>query len=195
MSLKRTTLLLLLLGLLMLGAFACSVFDDDEGLTPSPSASLLVYGTDDPGDVTSLNVELIDLRIYTDPDDATGTLLTPEGGSSIVDLVRAAESGTPGLFGEFEIMPGSYQCVSGTLRLANFTFEGGATACNSATNLPISSITTEKLCLPRPITINGGDRRDLVFDLPVISGSGTPPDDCQLQFDHARRRVMRLADM
>ncbi len=197
MSWKKTITLLSFAGLLMLATFACSVFDDDEASGSSSASSVAVYGTDDPGDVTSLRVELIDVRIFTSPDDAEGMLLTPESGSSTVDLVEAAKTGTPGLFGTFGIEPGTYQCASGTLSLVDFTFmdeSDSPVTCTSATNLP-SSISTEKLCLPRPITIGEGERHDLVFDLPILSGSGDTEAGCQLMFDHARRRIARLADM
>jgi hypothetical protein len=192
------TLALIVLTALLIPA--CSLFDDDDDSSSNPAASLAVYGTDAPGDVTSLVVELTGVRIFSDSSDLEGVPLPPEGALSEVDLVAAANSGVPGLFGEFTIPAGSYRCAEGTLSLESFTVldeSDQPVVCDSATNMA-ASFSTSRLCLggSRAVIVGESGELDVVFDLPVLSGSVDPATGaCTLELDLAGRRLMRLADM
>ncbi len=181
----------------LLVATACSELDPGLGGSASSGANALVFGTDAPGDVTILEVELVDVRVYADAHDTEGALLVPAGGGSVVDLVAAAASGSPGLFNEFGIPEGTWACADGTFSLATVQIRDQNdedVLCSSIANVP-GSITIPRLCLRNAIVVGESGTTDMVFDLPVLRGEVV--DDagtCEFEFDRSGMRLMRLAD-
>lgn len=193
---KPTKILILVAAATLLLAAACSELDSDSAGATS-GATAFVFGTDAPGDVTLLEVELVDVRLYADAHDTEGALLVPAGGGSTVDLVAAAASGSPGLFNEFGVPEGTWACAEGTFTLSTVQIRDADdqdVVCTSIANVP-GSITIPRLCLRSPIVVGESGTTDMVFDLPVLRGeviddAGT----CEFEFDRAAARLMRLAD-
>lgn len=180
-------------GLLAVVVLACSSSGTPAPVVPNPPipGMVSIYGTDAPGDVSRLVVELSSVTIYP----ASGTPLNPTAAaaSTQVDLVAAGQN-VPEFFAMFPLTPDDYECAEGTMTLIEFDVEdsvGGVQTCTSATNIPGNTITFPQLCLTGGfLVLDEAGAADLVIDLPVLDGNYDPVSgDCTLNFDFGNASI------